>query len=206
LIQRQKGSILRSKALLIFAHRGEAGHFFKVYPYRKPVKEIPGLYESDNHLILITGEGGENVKISLQTVLNLRQLDIAEIINMGIAGALNPKLDLNEPYEIRYVLKIKDEEELESESFDIESESALKCITADKPISSSAEAIRLSEIGDIVDMEAWYIAKVAAFHDKQIRVIKLISDYPGVPNPGNMVEQAPRYSHMLYKYYESHIN
>ena len=196
---------MRSKALLVFAHRGEAGHFFKVYPYRKPVKDIPGLYESDNHLILITGEGGGNVKISLQTVLDLLNLDIAEIINLGIAGALNPGLNLNEICEIRYVLIIKDEQELESESFDIESESELKCITTDKAISTRTEAKRLSEIGDIVDMEAWYIAKIAAFHDKQIRVIKLISDYPGVPNPGNLVERAPRYSHMLYKYYESQI-
>lgn len=195
---------MRSKALLVFAHRGEGGHFFKVYPYRKPVKEIPGLYESDNHLLLITGEGGKNVKKSLQTVLDLEDMEITEIINMGIAGALNPLLNLSEIYEIRYVLKINGENP-ETESFDIKSESTLKCLTADKAIYSSTEAIHLSEIGDIVDMEAWYIAKVAAFNDKPIRIIKLISDYPGKQNLDTLAERATNFSQLLYKFFNSHL-
>lgn len=192
--------------LLIFAHRGEAQAFFDHFDY-KPIDFIfNGLFKSDNHYLLLTGEGlKESLEKTVATLTELRK-EITEIVNIGIAGSLTPKLKINDIVWIRSSYA-QAYEKLEFKSYTTNHHSSVDCISTNKRITSTEEKKELSHIADVVDRELWSVASASNLFKLPFLSLKLISDDLESEDFCKLVkEDAPKLSKIMLDEYLKFIS
>ena len=186
--------------VLTFAYKGEALEFIK----RKHVLPVDfyfkGLYRDGNELLVITGPGAKQAAATLSKICSYFGNRIQGILNLGIAGSLNPELQLNQIYGIRLILH-----EFETEEYTCASHRADRtCITAEQPVGDDRYAAKLRARGaDCVDTEAWGLATACHAQNLRFQAYKLISDRAGVStNSREIIKQAPVHSKHLFDFYK----
>ncbi len=175
-----KATSTDGRPLLVFAHKGEAQAFlthFKAGPIRLPSLERVNLFESSECLILLTGEGKVEAHNKLKSVFpSLKQINF--IINLGVAGALSPKLPLGS---VALIQKIFALEERSYECALTRTQGnwiAADLVTAEKRILDAKEALPLAQIAPLVDREAHGLAQAALALHLPFISLKVVSDLP----------------------------
>jgi nucleoside phosphorylase len=182
------------------AHQGEAQEFIK-RKFRQEVEfHFKGLYRSDDDMLLIGGEGIQKTTMRTTAVYTYFSHQIDRIINMGVAGSLNQKLQLNQIYGIRNV-----HHELEQyPSFACkETLSKMACVSSLHPVLKDQYAKKLKKKADMVDQELWAIGAVCAMFSLPFKSYKLISDQAGdLTDSKDIMKRAPYYSKHLFDFYK----
>ena len=182
--------------ICILAHRGEAQTFIKELKAKALSED---LYEFSKGLIYISKEGPYEIMVKLGVML--KEFNIKEIINLGIAGSLSTQLEVGEIYEIRCVY-LEDNAKIQFQSYTLNPNASFDCITAHSRVLNNDHRIQLAPIADIVDRELWAIAKVAHNYKVNCKSFKLISDLAGDQTQCfDLKEKAKEYSDKLFEFY-----
>ena len=156
--------------LLTFAHFLEAKAFITHFNLEQNSK-FNSLYTGEQMLVLITGEGANNVSFSLNKLFNLGDSQIDRIINMGTCGALNKQLKIGRPLVIAQVLG---EDSIESAAT---GQVGVTCVSAREKVNDELYRSKLKALADICDREAWFVVNFAKKHGKEFNCFKVISDF-----------------------------
>lgn len=188
------------KKLLIFAHRGEARSFLSHFT-PKADSNMEGLYECEDHFLLITGEGPWKAGPKLGLVLGQWGEQISEIVNFGIAGALRPEVELNSIHEIRTVF-LEQNQEMQFISHQLAND-GIDLITCHSRVLNQSMGEKLDNFAPTVDRELWSLAQVASFSGHKISAYKLISDKVGDEEICQRVkEKSDEFSSRLLDFYQ----
>ncbi|CBW25922.1 hypothetical protein BMS_1038 [Halobacteriovorax marinus SJ] len=188
--------------LLVFAHRAEAQTFLRQAQYKSIDLHGLSLYQNEDSYLLITKEGIFNALEGATTVLaSLDNID--SVINLGVAGGLDSRVEKGAIYQIRTAYSIINDK-LEFKSYSSNSTSTIDCITSSSRTLTKEEADKLSCFAHIVDRELWAVAKAASNFSVEFKALKLISDLPyAEENEAGICEivkeKAEVYSDQLYK-------
>jgi hypothetical protein len=190
--------------LIVFAHRGEAQVFLKELELN-PHPLLTGLYQGESLLLLIAGEGIYDVMSKLPFVF--ASFDITRVVNLGIAGALSDKCQLDEIYEVRTCYGFQ-ETSPRFHSFTTFNQSAkIDCITTDQRVLTDEQAHKLSHFAAMVDRELWGLAYCCQSYKRPLYAYKLISDRAGNQTQClDVKERAQHYSQKLFHFYQSFNN
>lgn len=161
--------------LLIFAHRGEAQAFFNQWDFAPVDFHFAGLFKSKNYYLLITGEGPKEASEKTVAVIADLRDELDEVLNIGIAGSLNPKLKIGDLVWVRSSYA-QNAERCEFKSYTTTKNDNLDCITAYSRVTTPEEKKMLASFADIVDRELWSIMSAAHLFDLPAFSLKLISD------------------------------
>ena len=185
--------------LITMAHLGEA---LSVIEKFRLVKKTPDLYVGEDLLLLITGEGP--FEAAVKTALILPQYPIKEIINLGIAGTLDPELEVGQILAVRTIYLIQDLKPA-FKTFGA-FEAGHDCLTSFERILDPVKAVKLKGIGSLVDREAWGVAMVAKSHGTEFKAFKIISDLAGTILSCELVKtKAPEFSLALANHLENYL-
>jgi len=131
------------------------------------------LYLSENFHFLRTGIGPEKAGKVLK--LYLKQFKPHKILNIGLAGKLNPDLNLGEIYSIS---KIFFEDNFPIEIAYQQKINFVSLLTVDQPVTAASLRNELFKKfnSDLVDMEAYSLAEICIENSLHFESIKIISD------------------------------
>ena len=190
--------------LFICAHKAEATAFLRNMRFESCFNKVTGLYNNNQDLLLISGEGMDQTADKLEIVLKHFENDIQCIINFGIAGSLKKNIDLAS---IHFVSKVLHEDTLNNPVFyNSVAKEGITCVSVSKAVSSQDLAVILSEKADIVDMELWIVAFLCAQHGIPFLSFKLISDFAFKRTDLSLIKKTmPQYNQKLYQYYKSNL-
>jgi len=160
--------------LLTFAHRGEAKAFFREFPFKPINFAFEGLYLSEGHYLLITGEGIQATSEKLSAVLGAFK-EIESIFNLGVCGALDENFNEGEIHPIRTCYMEKNSK-MEFKSFSTPNIDGLDCVSAHQRVLDTGYAKYLSYFAPLVDREVWAIGSVCSLFKKSFYSYKYISD------------------------------
>jgi nucleoside phosphorylase len=193
--------------LVIAAHFGEVQgiiHHFDLerIPSMSPAMgSLWGGQISDNNikidssatslLVAITGEGGANALRYTSYLLGRLDQQISEIINVGVAGAIDQSLDYGELVWIRSVYGQKSGITPEFKSFSTgqQDSSTLDCISVTDRILASDAKNHLKAHATVLDRELWSIAMAAQGAGISWRSLKIISDTHNQPAHCEIIQQ-----------------
>jgi hypothetical protein len=160
---------------LIFAHHLEAQSFIEHFGLRLKTNFVADLYESDQWLLLITGEGLQNALQKTSAFFSQFGKNIECAFNLGVAGQLRDKISLGDIVSIRTVFAQFDEPQYKSfTSHDAQAKFDL--ISFSSRVHSSETKNKLSFFGDLVDREFWGIASSAQLFSIPFYSYKYVSD------------------------------
>ncbi len=181
------------------AHLGEAQGVINLFDLKRVT---PNLFENDTLSCLITGEGPFEAATAVAS--QLARKSYRRVLNLGIAGALDPNLKLGEIYPVRSVYLVV-EGKPQFKSFK-SLEKGLDCLTSFERILSPEKAHPLSGVGSLVDREVWGVAMAAKAQGVSFESYKLISDYAGSLGACELVkEAAEKNSQKLVEFFASKI-
>jgi nucleoside phosphorylase len=189
------------KPLLVMAHKGEVQTFLQ--EMQPKVEQFPFgvIYHSSSMFMLICGEGMQNATEQTAAACSVKSGQISEIINAGVAGALDESVKVGEIVAVRTVYR-EQGNGFGYHSFTSSNKSAkIDCISAEKRVTDSQTALRLLPLAQIVDRELWAIASVAKLFKLPFRSFKLISDIPSQSvNCKDIIADAATFSEALFRY------
>jgi len=188
--------------LLCFAHKNEAQAFLKISHYTRHHHFKGDLFvDTQNHFdpILITGEGMSSTLFSVTQALSLMSSEIQAVINLGVAGAVEPKMELNHIYPIRSVYA-----ENEFKSFTTSCEkSKWDIISVNKRVYAESDCLRFLPFAPLIDRELWAIGFAAKEMQVPFYAYKLVSDYAqSAQICGQVQAQAKIFSQNLALYWQ----
>lgn len=187
------------KPLLIFAHKAEAGEFFKRSEYKESGTPDLSLFESTKNYILVCGQGFEKARQNTEICLNLLHNKISNIINPGVAGALDPALLTGHIVMVRAVMT-NFNTDINHSHIGLNKYGQVTCLTAAKEIVSQTESDLFRSIADIADMELWPIAYIAKNKNIKCDSVKIISDLAdGQTGLKDIRDRVAFYSRKLYE-------
>lgn len=158
--------------LITMAHLGEAQGVIEKFKLERIDSD---LFKNQDLVLVLTGEGP--FEAAIKTSLVLGKYPISKIINLGIAGALNPELQIGEIYSIRTHYLVQDYKP--SFRTFLNTHEGQDCITSFERILNPDKANSLRGVGAIVDREAWGSAYAAKSAGISFESYKLISDMAG---------------------------
>ncbi len=184
--------------LLVFAHRGEAQAFFNEWEFLPVDFFFTGLFKNKNYYLLITGEGPKDASEKTIAVLSSLHDEIDELINIGIAGSLTPKLSVGDTAWIRSSYA-QNADRSEFKSYTTKNHTNIDCITAFSRVTTPDERKTLSAFADMVDRELWSIASAGHLFKIETSALKLVSDDINSVDMCKLVkDQAPVMSKKLF--------
>lgn len=185
--------------LIVMAHRGEAQTFIKHFDF-KASQQLKNTYITESLALCITGEGIYETINALSKVC--QELKPNKIINIGIAGGLDKRLELEKIYSIRTAYGYN-EISPKFKSFTTEDHhSQIDCISLDSRVLDDKQVPTLSHFAKIVDRELWGVGFVARSFSIPYLSYKLISDYAGAQtNCFDLKEKALYFSQMMLEFY-----
>ncbi len=183
--------------LIHLAHRGEAQEFTKNLDLVAH-SEINGLYLGEKIAVLISDEGIYNTLSKISLCLGKFKFD--KILNFGIAGALDSKLEIDEIYQIRTSYSFGDKPEFKS--FTSKTNSIIDCISTHERVLNLEFANKLSSFAKIVDRELWAVGFAAKQANIPFESYKLISDYAGKTDCFDIKNKALSFSEKLFSFYQ----
>jgi nucleoside phosphorylase/uncharacterized protein YqgV (UPF0045/DUF77 family) len=162
--------------LLHFAHRGEAQQFLQHFHFNADSSGLEGLYQKDEMLLLISGEGIHNAQSKVAYVLG--KYPVTKVYNLGIAGSLRKNISLDQIISIKTSYAYTDNKPVFN-SFTSCSQSPYDCITTDARVLDNQMAKELSPFAELVDRELWGVAMACSWSKIALESFKYISDYAG---------------------------
>ena len=178
--------------LLVFAHKREARAFLQNDTYRRIDQKNYRFYLGKKFNILITGQGKENVVRTLSAFLREYGGQTDTLINLGIAGALNPTLKTGVLYRINRLF-------YRNGNILLNHQTGLRCRTLDAPF--TAESVYPSadiRNEDVVDMEAFHVASLARQNGIDFYCFKLISDVAGERQTSEIIQSGVFWSLRIF--------
>lgn len=168
--------------LITMAHLGEAQGVIDLFQLKRL---SPQVFEGENLTCLITGEGP--FEAATVTAHELGKKTYQKVINLGIAGSLDPKFEVSSLHQVRSVyLVIDGKPQFKSfKSF----ENGLDCITSLERILCPEKAKILTGVGSLIDREAWGVAMAAKNSHVPFEAYKLISDQAGTLGACELVKE-----------------
>ena len=193
--------------LLVFAHRAEAATFLKQGNFKSIESSTQSLYKNNEDYLLICSEGVLSALENVSTVLGELPRPPKKVLNYGIAGSLNTKVELDAIIEVR-TFYAQIEETVEFKSYSTLSKEKYDCITSSQRILDSLKAHKLSCFAQLVDREGWAIARACSNSNVEFSSYKLISDMALEHNEDSPVceivkENAEIYSDKLWRHFSS---
>jgi len=190
--------------LLTMAHRGEAQEFIERI-FTQPVDfHFPGIYRSEEDLLVLTGEGIETAILRVSSILTYFGNKVDRLLNMGIAGALLPSLQINQIYGIRHIHREHAPDKNYPSYLCKETHSKMDCITANRPVLDNEYANLLKKKAQICDRELWGIGFTCDQFQIPFKSYKLISDYAGVDTDSKEIKtRATEFSKHLFDFYKN---
>lgn len=186
--------------LFVFAHLKEAQTFIDKLDLEKENISLHTIFSKKDDILILSGEGVSNTISTLTSIISSYKESISRILNFGIAGRLDPQLRLNKCYSINSVIMNKKSYELDSDG------EGISCVTSHHQISNESDARRILKLGQVVDMELWAVADVAASFGISVQSVKLISDDASQAIPLNEVlKNVKFYSERLFDYFSKHF-
>ncbi|MAX65397.1 MAG: hypothetical protein CME66_00520 [Halobacteriovoraceae bacterium] len=188
--------------LICIAHRGEAQQFIQALKLKTRNNEF---YHNHDLALLITGEG--HLEVMTKLPYYIAQYDFQEIINYGIAGALNKKLEIKTLYPIRTSYAYFGNKPIFHSYPVMASTRHLDCISSDKRVLNNEDADQMSAFADLVDRELWAIGKIARQYKLPLRAYKLVSDYANEQTQCfELKNQAKEYSQIMLEHFNQNKN
>ncbi len=193
--------VTEKKPLLIFAHTGEAQSFLENSTFKKVEFSLAKVYQSRKEILLISGEGYLEILPRLTAFIESRLSRLSALINLGVAGALNRRLALDQLVAIKAV---RLEADLHCQPLHTQTPGAeYTCVTAMQRVLDEHSARRLARFADVVDREAWAVCKTACLFNLPVYCFKLISDFAGaLTRQVNFREESRRWSTALWEHYQ----
>jgi hypothetical protein len=186
--------------LITMAHPGEAQGVIETFNL---IRKGQDLFLNEEIVLVITGEGP--FEAATKTALLIHQYPISKIINLGIAGSLNPDLAIGSIHEVRTIYLVQDLKP-QFKTFQTSS-TGLDCLTSFERILDSAKAQKLKGIGELIDREAWGVAMTAKTAGIPFVSYKIISDYAGTLDACELVqEKAASLSQALAEHLKTLLN
>lgn len=183
--------------LYTFAHWGEAQVFIQELSAKKTVHLNGELYEAQDALLLLTGEGLDEAMSKTSFVLGLFP-SITSILNFGVAGSLKD-FSLKQIFSVRTVYQFFGETP-RFKSFTSDDSEGVDVITSSDRILKEASAALLRPHGDLVDRELWGIAFAAKTKNISWRSFKIVSDKAGTLGACEVAkDQAMEFSQLLFE-------
>ncbi len=167
--------------LLVFAHRGEAAAWLN-QPGWKHVDSSFHLnlymHASDHKIILICGEG--RTLALTQTLLAIQFLqskyEIKQLINIGVAAAIQPAYELGEMIEVGTVYSQGLVGGFEFESITLNTNLSSTCISTHQRILNQDQRSEFESHAELIDRELWAIAYAAKKCSIKIKSYKYLID------------------------------
>jgi len=159
--------------LLTFAHRPEADAFLRHFELVKH-HGFDWLYSNDKIVLAITGEGIQEALSRTAITLGLFP-KTSRVINLGVAGALNDKIEVGKIYSIRSIFACDDRPHFKS----FQSDGEIDLVTSGSRVLTTAPLAKLKAMGQIVDREVWGVAFAAKEAGVKLSSYKYISDKAG---------------------------
>jgi len=186
--------------LFVFAHLKEASVFIEKLNLIKEEISLNNVYTNTDYILIVPGEGTSNVISKLTNIITIYGDSIFQILNFGIAGRLDSKLELNNCYEINSVIMGYKKYTLD------EAVTGISCVTSHESVASESEAEQLLKTGQSVDMELWAIVDVAMAFNKPVRSVKLLSDDASKAISMDQIKKGAKfYSEQLFDYFSKHF-
>ncbi len=170
--------------LLFFAHKAEAHAFISCGQVQKIHIEKHIFYKTDKYYVYVT-----NCPPTIPDI-NLTELKISAIINMGVAAAVNDHLELNKIYPIK--------------SFKFQKQIITKNCDGKLLITLSEPYQRHNYEGltsDLADQEGFHLCKWAIERHLPFLSYKIISDF-GEINLEHVKKNAQQASRNLFEFYK----
>jgi nucleoside phosphorylase len=180
--------------LITMAHLGEAQALIQQFDLKKTgLKQ----FEAAQLTLLLTGEGPWEAAIATATLLGQKKYH--SVINLGIAGALQPELVIGEIYPVRSLyLAIEGRPQFKSMAC---ADQGFDCLTSFERILTSEKAQSLRGVAAMVDREAWGVGMAARMNGIPFSSHKLISDLAGTLGACELVKaEAAEFSARLAQY------
>ncbi|MCB0414184.1 MAG: hypothetical protein KDD50_07615 [Bdellovibrionales bacterium] len=195
--------------LLIFAHRNEALPFIQKSNSWLSEK-FTGVYKSNEEIILICGEGIEAAigkTSALLGYLQAQEVSIEKVYNIGVAGSLSDRIEIQKIYSLRTIY-CEQKESLRFKSFTTaDTEALVDGVSSDNRVLTDTYAQELNILGDTVDREAWGIAYACAIFKIPFYCFKIISDRAGsLTNCFEVKASYSIYSQKLFAFYNDFIS
>lgn len=192
-----------AKPLLVMAHRGEAQMFIKNWQMSRVDFPFAEMFEQNDALLLICGEGVQNATAKTAAVCGAFREQICEVLNFGIAGALDERLSIGDIYSIRTAYSELSGEAVFQTFTSADAAAAIDCISASRRVRDGEFARKLLPFAPIVDRELWGVASVCKIFRLPFRSFKLISDVPARESEcAPIAENAPVFSEELFNFAE----
>ncbi len=193
--------------LICMAHLGEAQKFISALKLKRVDNNFYQSINDDNddYSLLLTGEGPTQVLTKLPYYIGKYNID--RVVNLGIAGCLDPNLELQQIYSIR-TLYAYGETEAKFHSYttaniDTTIGPSIDCITADQRVLTDDYSKKLSHHAKIVDREAWAVARVCQEFKLTFFCYKLLSDHAGQQTACfDLKDQAEYFSEKLFDFFQ----
>lgn len=181
--------------VLTFAHLAEAHSFIDGLGLKKD-ENFPNVYVEEGLSLLITGQGMDNVDIALNKLLELHKNNVNRVFNFGIAGKLDQLLTLDKVYPINTVFSA------DGKSFNINRDRGVNCVTSPITVNDENTAWELAQLGQVVDMELYAVARIASEHNIHLSAYKVISDNAAKEvDLKELISKSKLFSELLYTYY-----
>lgn len=193
--------------LLCFAHRGECAVFLRRLSLQPLSLSFASAWRGDGLYVLLSGEGIEPACRALAAFCARYEEEIAEIVNLGIAGGLDAQLLPNTICAVRTIYGEKHAGQIAPHSYSsCDATARYDCISARERVLSAAHGKQLACFAALVDRELWGIASVAAQFKIPLRAAKLISEVVFDTEICQRVRAArSHYSAALYQFWQENF-
>jgi hypothetical protein len=196
------------KPLLVFAHPGEAQSFLKAYSYQALASNFPEfikLYETNEHYLLICGEGKYLSLQNISIIFSLLSDKISIMINLGICACLDTHLKKYDLFQIRTCYGYGQTPQFHSftSSQTLPSLKALDCLTVENRVKLKEDKQKYSAFAPLLDRELWSLAYASQKFKIPWMAIKTVSDILNENTQcQNIFEEAAIYSQNLLSCYQ----
>lgn len=164
------------------AHKGEAQGVIEKYNLKKTSSD---LYENQEMVLLITGEGPFEAAVRTSLVLSRYSFNL--ILNLGIAGTISDDCKIGDVVPVRTIYLLQNNKP-SFKSFQSE-KVGFDCLTSFERILDSEKVKTLRGLGSIVDREAWGVAMAAKTAGVPFKSYKVISDQAGTLEACELVKE-----------------
>ena len=189
--------------LLTMAHKGEAQEFIRRKHNIRVEFYFTGLYRHEDELLLLTGSESENIGERISAVILYFGSRITDVLNFGIAGALNKELQINQVYGVKRVIAEDRPPTQENYYLTANLRGLVDCVSTAQPVLTDEQARSLAARADIVDMENWHVAMACQKRQLPLKSYKLISDFAGSGTDSKAIRKnAALFSRHLFDFYK----
>jgi hypothetical protein len=172
--------------LITMAHLGEAQGVIDLLGLERSAEN---LYESKDYILILTGEGPFEAAVATAAVI--QRYEILHAYNLGIAGSLNPKMEIGQMFQVRSLYLVIDGKP-QFKTFQC-SDTGHDCLTSFERILTPEKAKTLVGLGEIVDREAWGVAFACRQNNIPFSCFKVISDQAGSIEACELIKTKAKY-------------